>query len=179
MATEKPETESPKWWIDESRSIPEERQQPVIPPAITRFYVTARGFEQERARSGLVEVNRKLLAEADPPDGQLSVLNPIGERSPSELLDKIRRSLPLPPGARGVIVDCGRMARVILTGTPFGDRILEFNFNRGEPSFDVWVRGDWKQEIAFRNVNDLHRRARGLIERYLGAKALDEPEFLT
>jgi hypothetical protein len=179
MPSEKGGQDSIKWWVDHTKAGQERARPEPAPPAGARFYVTARGYEQDAARSGLVDLNLKLLVECDPPAGELGYLNFIEEPSPPHHIEKIRRSIPLPPGGRGVIVDAGRMARVIITGDPVGERILEFNFNRHEPSFDVWIRGDWKEEILFPNLAELYRAIPRLIERYMGAEALAKPEFLT
>ena len=179
MPSEKNANDSPKWWIDTSRASTEGRKGDNIPPAIARFYVTTKGYEQERARSGLVDLNLKLVTEANPNDGELAYVSLISERTPTEVIEKVRRSLPLPPGARGVIVDSGRMVRAIITGTPVGERILEFNFNRGEPSFDVWVSGDWKEERVYRGLNELYRRAADMLAKYLSPEAIAKAERFT
>lgn len=177
MPSEKNEPESPKWWIDQSRASAEGKRGESLPPAIARFYVTTRGYEQERARSGLVDTNLKLLTEANPEIGEFGYLSFIPERAPAQILERIRRSLPLPENARAVIVDSGRAVRVIVTGTPVGERILEFNFNRGEPSFDAWVGTEWREEKVYRNVGELYRRAAGLLARYLSPEALAKREL--
>lgn len=178
MPSEKGGQDSIKWWVDHAKTGRESKGQPP-PPAAARFYVTARGYEQDHARDNLTDLNRKLLAEGEPPEDGFGYLNLIDERSPKHILEKVRRSIPLPDGARALIVDSGKMLRVIVTGTPVGERILEFNFNRKEPSFDVWVRDDWKEEIVFRDLKALYRAIPRLIDRYMGAEALAKPEFLT
>ena len=169
--------DSIKWWVDQQRPGREGRKEATPAPAAARFYITARGYEQDRARNGLIDLNVKLLEQANPEAGAFGYLTLNDERSPQHVLDKIRRALPLPRGGRAVLVDSGRMVRVILTADPPGERILEFNFNRDEPTFDVWVRGDWKEEIVFRNLGEMYRAARRLIDRYTGAEALAKPEF--
>jgi len=118
-----------------------------------------------------------MLTDANPQEGELAYLNLIAEKAPPDVLERIRKSIPLPPGARGVIIDSGRMVRVLVTGTPVGERMLEINFNRGEPSFDAWVRGDWKEERVFRSISDLHKRAAGLVHRYLSPEAVAKIEL--
>ncbi|MGH7822558.1 MAG: hypothetical protein ACREQ9_22585 [Candidatus Binatia bacterium] len=179
MASEKGGQDSIKWWVDHTKSGRERSKDEPPPPAAARFYVTARGYDQERARAGLVDLNTKFLHEANPPANGFGYLNLIDEPSPPHILDKVKRSVRLPEGARAVIVDAGKMLRVIVTGNPVGERILEFNFNRSEPSFDVWVRGEWKEEIVFRDLAELYRSIPKLVERYMGAEALAKPEFLT
>jgi hypothetical protein len=178
MPSEKDANDGPKWWIDTSRASTEGRRGENIPPAIARFYVTTKGYEQERARAGLVDLNLKLLTESNPAVGELAYMPMIAERAPAEVIERIRKTLALPPGARGVIVDSGRMVRAIVTGTPVGDRIVEFNFNRGDPSFDAWIANDWKEEHVYRGVNELHRRAPQILARYLSPEAVaTRPSF--
>jgi hypothetical protein len=179
MPSTKSEQESIKWWVDQQRPGREGRRDLPPAPAAARFYVTAKGFEQERARAGLVDLNAKLLEQANPPADGFGYLSLVDERCPPHVVERVKRALPLPRGARAAIVDSGRSIRAIVTGSPPGERILEFNFNREEPSFDVWVRGDWKEEIAFRNLNEAYRAARVLIDEYMGAEALAKPEFWT
>ena len=136
-------------------------------------------FAYERARAGLVDLNAKLLEAANPPENGFSVIHLIDERCPEQVIERVKRALPLPQGARAAIVDSGRSLRAIVTGAPPAERILEFNFNREEPTFDVWVRGDWKEEILFRNLGEIYRAARVLIEEYMGSEALAKPEFWT
>jgi hypothetical protein len=179
MASDKNAQDSIKWWIDQGKASIQRTKDSPTPPAALRFYVTAKGFEQERARAGLVDLNLKLLEEANPPESGFGYLSLIDERCPPHVIERVKRALPLPPGARAAIIDSGRSIRAIVTGTPVGERILELNFNREEPTFDVWVRGDWKEEIVFRNLGEIYRAARQLIEEYMGPEALAKQEYLT
>lgn len=179
MPSTKSEQDSIKWWVDQQRPGRDGRKDGPPAPAAARFYITAKGYEQESARAGLVNLNAKLLEAANPPEGGFGYLSLIDERSPGHIVERVKRALPLPPGARAAIVDSGRSLRAIITGTPPGERILEFNFNREEPTFDVWIRSDWKEEIVFRNLGEIYRAARVLIEEYMGAEALAKPEFWT
>jgi hypothetical protein len=179
MPSTKSEQESIKWWVDQQRPAREGRRDGPPAPAAARFYITAKGFEQERARAGLVDLNVKLIEAANPPENGFGYLSLLDERCPQSVIERVKRALPLPKGGRAVIVDSGRMVRAIVTGSPPAERILEFNFNREDPTFDVWVRGEWKEEIAFRNLGEIYRAARVLIEEYLGKEALAKPEFWT
>ena len=178
MASEKGGEDSIKWWIEHAKTG-RQGKGGAPPPAAAHFYVSARGYEQDQARNNLTDLNRKLLAEGNPPENGFGYLNLIDQRSPRYVLDRVRRSIPLPEGARALIVDSGKMLRVIVTSTPVGERILEFNFNRKEPTFDVWVRDDWKGEITFRDLRGLYRSVPRLIKQYMGADAIAKPEFLT
>jgi hypothetical protein len=88
------------------------------------------------------------------------------ESVPQADLERMKQRLPLPRGARGVIVDCGRAVRFILTGDPIGERILEFTLGE-ECSFDCWVRGDWVREELFNGLDDALRKARPYVRQYL------------
>jgi hypothetical protein len=66
-----------------------------------------------------------------------------------------------------VVVDSGRSARFVLTGDPVGERVLEFTLGEAS-SFDCWIRGDWVREESFRDLDDALRRARRLVDEYLG-----------
>jgi hypothetical protein len=179
MPSNKTEQESIKWWVDQQRPGREGRVDTRHAPAAARFYISAKGYEQERARAGLVDLNMKLLEEANPPEGGFSVLHLLDERCPPNVIDRVKRALPLPAGGRAAIIDSGRTVRAIVTGTPPGERLLEFNFNRDEPSFDVWVRGDWKEEIMFRDLGEIYRAARVLIGEYMSPEALAAPDLWT
>ncbi len=80
MPSTKTEQESIKWWVDQQRPGHEGRKNATPAPAAARFYISAKGFEQERARSGLVDLNVKLLEAANPPDDGFGYLSLIDER---------------------------------------------------------------------------------------------------
>lgn len=115
-------------------------------------------------------MNLKLLDEVRPPADEWRVIHLAPNASvPAGSLERVKRRLPLPPGARGVIVDSGRSARFVLTGDSVGERVLEFT--RGEASsFDCWIRGDWVREEVFRDLDDALRRAGRIVDEYLGPK---------
>jgi hypothetical protein len=92
-----------------------------------------------------------------------------GQSVPASEIERLRGRLPLPPGARGVIVDSGRSVRFIITGDPVGERVLEFTLGE-ESSFDCWIRGDWVREELFRDLDDALRKAPSYVERYLGSQ---------
>jgi hypothetical protein len=87
----------------------------------------------------------------------------------------MKRRLPLPPGARGVVVDSGRSVRFIITGDPVGERVLEFTLGE-ESSFDCWIRGDWVREELFRDLEDALRHAAPIVDHYLGPRARADDE---
>jgi hypothetical protein len=164
-----------RWWVDfgdkdneKSRPVP---VVPVAPPVGQRFYRAAAGFEQEAARSRLTDLNQKLLIDANPDLGQwgyvLLAERPFAEKE----AERIRATVQLPPYARGALIDSGRSVRLLVTGTPIGERILELALTR-EPSFDCWIQGEWVREDLFKDRKRALRAFRELIARYLSPEGI-------
>ena len=72
---------------------------------------------------------------------------------------KIKAALPLPPGARGIVIDAGYSVRVMITGEPVGERYVDINFIDA-PSLDYWVKGQLIEERVFANVGEALKRIR-------------------
>jgi hypothetical protein len=158
-----------RWWVDTGKAQERPRPAPTgeRPPVGSKFFDIGYEFDQERARERLTDSNLKFLEEARPEIGRWSVLHMVPHESvPDADLARMKQRLPLPPGARGVIVDSGRAVRFILTGDPVGERILEFTLGE-ECSFDCWVRGDWVREELFSGLDDALRKARPYVRQYL------------
>ena len=78
----------------------------------------------------------------------------------------MKSAFPIPPGGRGVIIDSGTSVRLIMTGDPSGERLVEVRLG-DESSFDAWVQGEWVGEALFRNFDEALRRAPALVHEYL------------
>ena len=152
--SDKPEGGGPpavrdRWWVD---SGDKGRARAPAPPAPVggRFYRSGAGFDQDVARTRLSDNNRRLLIEANPAEGEWAykclVERPHNEQNRRRILAQVR----LPAYARGVVVDCGRTLRLLVTGSPLGDRILDMTLSE-TPSFDCWVDGEWVRERTFRD----------------------------
>ncbi len=156
-----------RWWVDTT----EEKVGPQRPKPVTkvgeRLFAAGRGFDQETAHSQLTDFNLKLLEEAAVLQGGWSYIATSQARSRKGEVAKVKRQLPLPPTVRGLIVDCGHSLRLLITGKPIGNCILEFRLGR-EPCFDCWLDGEWIDEKVFRNSDEALRRARLYIKRYFG-----------
>ena len=162
-----------RWWVDTGKT--KERARPVAspeqPPVGSKFFDIGYEFDQERARARLTDVNLKILEEAQPPLGGWAVVQMVpNECVPAADLERMKRRLPLPRNARGVIVDCGRVARFIITGEPVGERILDFTLGE-ECSFDCWVRGDWVREDFFSSLDEALHKARPYMGKYLESQS--------
>src|SRR5262249_2666980 len=92
-----------RWWVDQvksrERAKPEERN---ARPA-AQFFRSVEGYDQEKARAHLTDLNLNLLTQANPAPGEWAYLPLVAERSPAKEIERIKRALPLPPNARGVL----------------------------------------------------------------------------
>ena len=156
-----------RWWVDQGKDA---HGQPVErPPAQFggRFFRTGSDFEQERARLRLTDSNLKWLEEGAPSPGSWGVIRALAdERFPEKRIERVKSSFRIPPGGRGVIVDSGTSVRLIMTGDPPGERLVEVRLG-DESSFDAWVQGEWVGEALFRNFDEALRRAPALVHEYL------------
>ncbi len=159
-----------RWWVDTDKTVEAGKSAPKgeRPPVGSRFFDIGYAFDQEDAKQRLTDSNLKILDEARPPANEWRLLRMVPNESvPAGQIERIKRRLPLPPGARGVIVDSGRSVRFVLTGDPVGERVLEFTLGEAS-SFDCWIRGDWVREQLFRDLDDALRHARLIVGQYLG-----------
>lgn len=141
-----------RWWVDTGDKR-RERAAPVVPapPVGSRFYRSGVGFNQDVARSRLTDLNLKLLMEANPPEGGWGYVQLAETRFPERDRERIKQEVALPAYARGVLVDCGRSVRLLITGTPLGQRIIDLTLGEA-PSFDCWIEGEWVREQLFRDM---------------------------
>ena len=93
-------------------------------------YELLKNYNQDQAAKNLVDINTKLLdgLSVDPGDWGYYSLE-IG-KYPQEKLAKIKSGLPLPPGARGIIIDAGYSVSVIITGEPIRRTLRRYKFYR-------------------------------------------------
>lgn len=181
--SDEPEDSSPavkdRWWV-ETGDKKKERVAPAPAPAApvgSKFYRSGIGFDQETARSRLTDLNLKLLMQANPPEGGWGYVQ-LAETSHSEgQRERVKEQIGLPPYARGVMVDCGRSVRVLITGTPVGQRILDLTLG-DNPSFDCWVDGEWVRERVFRDQRGAIGALRRYIREYLSPEGIATSESL-
>jgi hypothetical protein len=91
---------------------------------------------------------------------------------PTEKLTKIKNGLPLPRGARGLIIDAGYSVRIVITAEPPGERFVDINFTDA-PALDYWVNGELVEERVFSNVGEALKRIRPDLPRYLNPSRVD------
>lgn len=151
-----------RWWVEGLTKKKSEAVPTAKAVAGMRFFRAAAGFEQETARARLTDLNMKLLVEANPPEGGWAYLRLAETTFPERERERIKEAVRLPSYARGVVVDCGRSVRLLVTGTPIGQRILDLALGES-PSFDCWINGDWVREAAFPD----RKRALGGLRRFI------------
>lgn len=174
----KPPTDKPaqgptvanRWWVDLGGTEKVKVRRPAG-PAGSQFFEVAHDFEQERARERLTDNNLKLLHAANPPEGGWGYVQLAETSYPERELERIKRLVALPQYARGVIVDCGRSVRLLVTGTPVGERLLELALGEA-PSFDCWVHHEWVREAVFDDGDKALRALRGFVVEYLSPEGI-------
>lgn len=169
MADEKtPAFEETKWWID--RGPVKEREKPAAAPVkgiIEKWaYDLLKNYNQDQAAKNLVDINSKILNGLSIGSGEWGYYSLEIGTYPVEKLNKIKSGLPLPQGARGVVVDAGFSVRVLITGEPVGARFVDINFTDA-PSLDYWVNGQLVEERVFANMGEALKRIRVELADYL------------
>jgi hypothetical protein len=163
-----------RWWVDLGGTEKAKVRRP-SGPAGSQFFQVAHDFEQERARERLTDNNLKLLHAADPPEGGWGYVRLAETSYPDRELERVKRLVVLPGYARGVIVDCGRSVRLLISGTPLGERLLELALGEA-PSFDCWVHHEWVREAVFEDADKALRALRAFIEEYLSPAGIAHAE---
>ncbi len=169
-ATPQPTVEN-RWWVDGNTSAKRRGPTPVseraTPPIVgQRLFGVGRDFDQDRAKVHLTDANLQLLREGNPPEDGWAYLPLTEQHSSEELLNRVKRAIRLPRGSRGVLVDSGSSLRAIVTGRPFGERVVEITLG-GDSSLDVWARGEWVAERVFRSRERALREVSHLVARHL------------
>ena len=160
--------EETKWWID--RGPVKEREKPAAAPVkgiIEKWaYDLLKNYNQDQAAKNLVDINNKILRNLSIGPGEWGYYSLEIGTYPLEKLNKIKSGLPLPSGARGVVVDAGFSVRVIITGEPVGARFIDINFTDA-PALDYWVNGQLVEERLFANMGEALKRIRVDLADYL------------
>jgi hypothetical protein len=160
--------EETKWWID--RGPVKEREKPAAAPIkgiIEKWaYELLKGYNQDQAAKNLVDINSRMLKELSVATGEWGYFSLEVGTYPAEKLAKVKSGLPLPPGARGLIVDAGYSLRIVITAEPPGERYVDINFTDA-PALDYWVSGHLVEERVFSNIGEALRRIRPDLPLYL------------
>jgi hypothetical protein len=159
--------EETKWWID--RGPVKEREKPAAPvKGIVEQWATEllKGYNQDLAAKNLVDINPKILNSLSVNAGQWAYYSLDVGTYPPDKLEKIKSALPLPAGARAIVIDAGYSLRILITGEPIGERYVDINFTDA-PSLDYWVDRQLVEERVFSNVGEALRKIRPDLDGYL------------
>jgi len=174
MADEKTQAfEETKWWID--RGPVKEREKPAEPVKgiIEKWaYELLKNYNQDQAQKNLVDINSKILKGTSIAAGEWGYYSLDVGSYPPDKLAKIKSSLPLPAGSRGIVIDAGYSVRLIITGEPVGERYVDINFT-DSPSLDYWVNGQLIEERVFSNVGEALKRIRPDLADFLKPSRVD------
>jgi hypothetical protein len=157
----KPTVEN-RWWVETIVKKPKKNVQaaplPQLPVAMG-FYSVARDYEQDRAKEHLTDNNLRIAREADPPQGGWVYLAMTEEHYPQHLVKRVKEEFRIPREARGIVLDHGRLVRLLVCGPQLEDWMLDVTLTE-EPSVDVYVWNTMYRERLFKRAEDALRQAR-------------------
>jgi len=166
MTDEKPFEET-KWWIDRRPVKERDKSAEPVKGIIEKWAVDLlKNYNQDEAAKNLVDINQRIFKGLTIAPGEWGYYSLEIGTYPAERLAKIKTSLPLPAGTRGIVIDAGFSVRVIITGEPVGERYIDINFVDA-PSLDYWVNGQLIEEQVFSNVGEALKRIRADLPSYL------------
>jgi hypothetical protein len=168
-----PPVEEVKWWIDRGPVKEREKSEALGRGIIEKWtYELLKDYKQEQAVRNVVDINPRTLKDlSQAPLGWNYVSLGVGTYPPDRL-DKIKKALQLPPDARALLIDAGYSVRLLITGEPVGERLLDINFTEG-PSLDYWVNNELIEERLFPNLDVTLRELKLALSRYLNPPKLD------
>src|SRR5712671_2532232 len=151
-----------RWWVETSVKKPKQTKSesdlPQLPVAMS-FYSVAKDYEQERAKEDLTDNNLRIIRAANPPLGDWVYVAMTEEHYPARLIKRIKDEFRLPREARGVILDHGRVVRMLICGPQLEDWMLDVTLS-DEPSVDVYVWNTMHRERLFKRAEEALRQAR-------------------
>lgn len=151
-----------RWWVESSVKKPrQERTQPPAPqlPVAMSFYSVARDYDQDRAKEHLTDNNLNIARELKPSPGQWSYLALTEDHYPKHLVKRIKDEFRLPPQASGIVLDHGRLLRLLICGPQIEDWMIDLYLGE-EPSVDVYVWNTLHRERLCRRAEEALRLGR-------------------
>jgi hypothetical protein len=168
-----PPVEEVKWWIDRGPVKEREKSEALGRGIIEKWtYELLKDYKQEQAVRNVVDINPRTLKDlARAPLGWSYVSLGVGTY-PDDKLDKIKKAFELPADARALLIDAGYSVRLLITGEPVGERLIDVNFTEG-PSLDYWANNELIKEKLFSNVDATLRELKSSLAIYLDTSKLD------
>jgi hypothetical protein len=165
--------EEVKWWIDRGPVKEREKQTGLGRGIIEKWtYELLKDYRQEQAVKNVVDINPRTLKDlGQAPLGWNYVSLGVGTYPP-ERLEKIKKTVPLPREARALLIDAGYSVRLIVTGEPVGERVIDVNFIEG-PSLDFFVNNELIEEKLFPNMEVALRNLQTKLSGYLTAPKVE------
>ncbi|HVB82255.1 MAG TPA: hypothetical protein VNE82_20170 [Candidatus Binataceae bacterium] len=176
---QKPNVEN-RWWVETSVKRPR-KPEPAAPDAaraepgsqqqadseqaamqlriVEDFYSVARDYNQDRAKEDLTDNNLRIARAANPQPGQWVYVAMTEEHYPARLIKRIKDEFRLPREARGVLLDHGRLVRLLVCGPQLEDWMIDVTLS-DEPSVDVYVWNTMHRERLFKRAEEALRQAR-------------------
>lgn len=159
--------EEAKWWIESGPVREREKKNEPLGGVIEKWaHELLKDYNQEQALKNVAGINQRIFKNLSFTTGQWSYLSLEVGKYPASKLAKIKDFLRLPPYAGGLVIDASYSVRVLITGDPIGERVLDLNFTE-DPSMDFWVNWELVEERLFPNLDQALRKLRPLLNRYL------------
>jgi hypothetical protein len=158
---QKPNVEN-RWWVETAvkrpKQVKAEAELPQLPVAMA-FYTVAKDYDQDRAKDDLTDNNLRIARAADPQQGQWAYAAMTEEHYPPRLVKRIKEEFRLPRESRGIVLDHGRVLRLLICGPQLEDWMIDITLS-DEPSVEVYVWGTMQREWMFKRAEDALRQAR-------------------
>jgi len=150
-----------RWWVETVVKKPKlakaEADMPKLPVAMA-LYQVARDYDQDRAKEDLTDNNLRIARQANPPQGGWVQVDMTEQHAPPNVIGRIKEEFRLPQEARGIVIDHGRVVRLLICGPQLEDWMLDVTLG-DEPSVDAYVWNVMYREKVFRRAEDALRQA--------------------
>jgi hypothetical protein len=123
------------------------------------FYQVARDYDQDRAKEDLTDNNLRIAREANPPQGGWAYVAMTEQHAPPNVIKRVKDEFRIPREARGIVLDHGRVVRLLICGPQLEDWMLDITLG-DEPSVDAYVWSVMFRERIFPRAEDALRQAR-------------------
>jgi hypothetical protein len=151
-----------RWWVETNLKRPKQARSevdlPTLPVAMS-FYTVAKDYDQDRAKDDLTDNNLRIARAANPGPGEWVYVAMTEEHYPERLVRRIKEEFRLPREARGIILDHGRLLRLLICGPQLEDWMLDVTLG-DEPSVDAYVWSTMYRERLFKRAEDALHQAR-------------------
>jgi hypothetical protein len=157
----KPNVEN-RWWVETNVKRPKQAKSeldlPQLPVAMS-FYSVGKDYDQDRAKDDLTDNNLRIARQANPPQGDWVYVPMTEEHCPPRMLNRVKEEFRIPREARGIVLDHGRLIRLLICGPGIEDWMIDVTLC-DDPSVDVYVWSVMQRERLFRRAEDALKQAR-------------------